>query len=182
MKQAAAIPYNLRCHSRVVGECYLRPRQVQSKTTLSESDEDDEPCLPETGKDEEPPLPEGGNVEIETAAKVSGEGAHGLQLEAFLVAVKRLDSSLPKPRLQFVGSCRNKSDEERLQMLKDKAIELNVNEQVEFHKNVTYRCSVLFMQRGKFDNNTRLVKSPSLMYNPREESLTRLEKEEQQRT
>ncbi|RYR03218.1 hypothetical protein Ahy_B06g082071 isoform A [Arachis hypogaea] len=155
---------------------------IESKTTLSESDEDDEPCLPETGKDEEPPLPEGGNVEIETAAKVSGEGAHGLQLEAFLVAVKRLDSSLPKPRLQFVGSCRNKSDEERLQMLKDKAIELNVNEQVEFHKNVTYRCSVLFMQRGKFDNNTRLVKSPSLMYNPREESLTRLEKEEQQRT
>ncbi|XP_057722360.1 alpha-glucan water dikinase, chloroplastic-like isoform X4 [Arachis stenosperma] len=43
------------------------------------------------------------------------------------------------------------------------------------------RCSVLFMQRGKafYDfqfNNTRLVKSPSLMYDPRERSLTRLEK------
>ncbi|KAL1341307.1 hypothetical protein HN51_027790 [Arachis hypogaea] len=76
---------------------------------------------------------------IISVAQFRPEKAHGLQLEAFSVAVKRLDSSLPKPRLQFVGSCRNKSDEERLQMLKDKAIELNVNEQVEFHKNVTYR-------------------------------------------
>ncbi|KAL1307866.1 hypothetical protein AAHE18_17G064500 [Arachis hypogaea] len=29
MKEAAAIPYNLRCHGRVVGDRYLRPRQVQ---------------------------------------------------------------------------------------------------------------------------------------------------------
>ncbi|XLS93829.1 hypothetical protein HN51_069837 [Arachis hypogaea] len=71
--------------------------------------------------------------------------AHGLQLEAFSVAVKRLDFSLPKSRLQFVGSCRNKSDEERHQMLKNKAIELNVNEQVEFHKNVTYRSVTLHL-------------------------------------
>ncbi|MED6147572.1 asparagine-linked glycosylation protein [Stylosanthes scabra] len=76
---------------------------------------------------------------IISVAQFRPEKAHGLQLEAFSVAVKRLDSSLPKPRLQFVGSCRNKSDKERLQILKDKAIELNVNEQVEFHKNITYR-------------------------------------------
>ncbi|KAL5160825.1 GDP-Man:Man(3)GlcNAc(2)-PP-Dol alpha-1,2-mannosyltransferase [Glycine soja] len=65
--------------------------------------------------------------------------AHTLQLEAFSAAIKRLDPSLPKPKFQIVGSCRNKSDEDRLQMLKEKAIELNVNEHVEFHKNVTYR-------------------------------------------
>lgn len=44
-----------------------------------------------------------------------------------------------KPKLQFVGSCRNKSDDERLQMLKEKAIELNVDKHVEFYKNLTYR-------------------------------------------
>ncbi|KAL5062412.1 hypothetical protein RYX36_024149 [Vicia faba] len=76
---------------------------------------------------------------IISVAQFRPEKAHSLQLEAFSVAVKRLDSGLPKPKLQFVGSCRNRSDEDRLQMLKEKAIELNVNEQVEFHKNVTYR-------------------------------------------
>ncbi|KOM25268.1 hypothetical protein LR48_Vigan66s002100 [Vigna angularis] len=65
--------------------------------------------------------------------------AHTLQLEAFSAAIKRLDPTLPKPKFQIVGSCRNKSDDDRLQMLKKKAIELNISEQVEFHKNVTYR-------------------------------------------
>ncbi|QHN91245.1 uncharacterized protein DS421_17g573200 [Arachis hypogaea] len=89
MKEAAAIPYNLRCHGRVVGERYLRPRHVQldhsSNKPLSvnhnskkrrsrrrqkpcdpplpECDKDEEPSLPEGGKDENPPLPEGGNDE-----------------------------------------------------------------------------------------------------------------------
>ncbi|KAK2406850.1 asparagine-linked glycosylation protein [Trifolium repens] len=76
---------------------------------------------------------------IISVAQFRPEKAHSLQLEAFSLAIKRLESALPKPKLQFVGSCRNKSDDERLQRLKDKAIELNVNEQVEFHKNVTYR-------------------------------------------
>lgn len=44
-----------------------------------------------------------------------------------------------RPKLQFVGSCRNKSDEERLQNLKNKAIELKVDGDVEFHKNLMYR-------------------------------------------
>lgn len=65
--------------------------------------------------------------------------AHGLQLEAFAAAIGKLDAHLPRPKLQFVGSCRNKSDEERLQSLKDKAIELKVDRDVEFHKNVMYR-------------------------------------------
>ncbi|KAK2423353.1 GDP-Man:Man(3)GlcNAc(2)-PP-Dol alpha-1,2-mannosyltransferase [Trifolium repens] len=76
---------------------------------------------------------------IISVAQFRPEKAHSLQLEAFSLAIKRLESGLPKPKLQFVGNCRNKSDDERLQRLKEKAIELNVNEQVEFHKNVTYR-------------------------------------------
>lgn len=69
----------------------------------------------------------------------SVDQAHPLQLEAFSVALKKLDARLPKPKLQFVGSCRNKSDEERLQNLKDKAVELKVDGNVEFHKNLMYR-------------------------------------------
>lgn len=58
---------------------------------------------------------------------------------AFSVAIRNLDADLPRPKLQFVGSCRNKSDEERLQNLKDKAIQLKLEGDVEFHKNVMYR-------------------------------------------
>ncbi|WVZ16672.1 hypothetical protein V8G54_009654 [Vigna mungo] len=76
---------------------------------------------------------------IISVAQFRPEKAHTLQLEAFSAAIKRLDPSLPKPKFQIVGSCRNKSDDDRLQMLKKKAIELNISEQVEFHKNVTYR-------------------------------------------
>lgn len=65
--------------------------------------------------------------------------AHPLQLEAFSVAIRKLDPDLPRPKLQFVGSCRHKSDEERLQKLKDKAVELKVDGDVQFHKNVMYR-------------------------------------------
>lgn len=65
--------------------------------------------------------------------------AHTVQLEAFALAIKKLRSDLPRPKLQFVGSCRNKSDEDRLQSLKDKAVELEVEKDVEFHKNIMYR-------------------------------------------
>ncbi|KAK3229351.1 hypothetical protein Dsin_001232 [Dipteronia sinensis] len=76
---------------------------------------------------------------IISVAQFRPEKAHPLQLEAFSVAIKKLDQDLPRPKLQFVGSCRNKSDEERLQNLKDKAVELKVDGDVEFHKNVMYR-------------------------------------------
>ena len=65
--------------------------------------------------------------------------AHTLQLEAFSFALKKLDADLPRPKLQFVGSCRNKSDEERLQNLKNRAIELKVDGDVEFYRNLMYR-------------------------------------------
>ncbi|XP_008233777.1 PREDICTED: GDP-Man:Man(3)GlcNAc(2)-PP-Dol alpha-1,2-mannosyltransferase [Prunus mume] len=78
-------------------------------------------------------------AKIISVAQFRPEKAHGLQLEAFAAAIGKLDAHLPRPKLQFVGSCRNKSDEERLQSLKDKAIELKVDGDVEFHKNVMYR-------------------------------------------
>ncbi|KAM3287763.1 GDP-Man:Man(3)GlcNAc(2)-PP-Dol alpha-1,2-mannosyltransferase isoform X1 [Capsicum chacoense] len=64
--------------------------------------------------------------------------AHPLQLEAFAVAIKKLDQDLPRPKIQLVGSCRNEADEKRLQNLKDLAIKLDVDDHVEFHKNVLY--------------------------------------------
>lgn len=68
--------------------------------------------------------------------------AHMLQLEAFAAAIKILDADLPRPKLQFVGSCRNEADEKRLQCLKDRAKELKLDSDVEFHKNVTYRSAL----------------------------------------
>ncbi|MED6110526.1 hypothetical protein PIB30_043779 [Stylosanthes scabra] len=82
MKQPPAIPYNLRCHGRVVGKRYLRPRQVPLDHSHSEllpvnccskkhqprrrSCQRKNPCdppLPEGGKDKEAPLAEGGKDE-----------------------------------------------------------------------------------------------------------------------
>ncbi|XP_058207285.1 GDP-Man:Man(3)GlcNAc(2)-PP-Dol alpha-1,2-mannosyltransferase [Rhododendron vialii] len=87
-------------------------------------------------------LPLGRPVESPTIISVAQfrpEKAHALQLEAFSVAIRKIDDGMPRPRLQFVGSCRNKADEERLQNLKNLAIDLKVEEDVEFYKNVMYR-------------------------------------------
>ncbi|CAA3028127.1 GDP-Man:Man(3) c(2)-PP-Dol alpha-1,2-mannosyltransferase-like [Olea europaea subsp. europaea] len=75
---------------------------------------------------------------IISVAQFRPEKAHLLQLEAFAVAVKNLDADLPRPKLQFVGSCRNEADEKRLQDLRDRANQLKVDSDVEFHKNVLY--------------------------------------------
>lgn len=76
---------------------------------------------------------------IISVAQFRPEKAHTLQLEAFSVALGKLDDAdFPRPKLQFVGSCRNKSDEARLQNLKNRAVELKVDADVEFYKNVTY--------------------------------------------
>ncbi|KAJ8541838.1 hypothetical protein K7X08_002654 [Anisodus acutangulus] len=75
---------------------------------------------------------------IVSVAQFRPEKAHPLQLEAFAVAIRKLDQDLPRPKLQLVGSCRNEADEKRLQNLKDLAIKLNVDDHVEFHKNVLY--------------------------------------------
>ncbi|KAL6509332.1 asparagine-linked glycosylation protein [Orobanche gracilis] len=78
-------------------------------------------------------------VKIISVAQFRPEKAHQLQLEAFAIAITNLDSDLPKPKLQFVGSCRNEADEKRLQHLKNRTNELKLDSDVEFHKNVTYR-------------------------------------------
>ncbi|KAM3246958.1 GDP-Man:Man(3)GlcNAc(2)-PP-Dol alpha-1,2-mannosyltransferase [Capsicum annuum] len=75
---------------------------------------------------------------IVSVAQFRPEKAHPLQLEAFAVAIKKLDQDLPRPKIQLVGSCRNEADEKRLQNLKDLAIKLDVDDHVEFHKNVLY--------------------------------------------
>ncbi|KAI3992850.1 hypothetical protein MKX01_028149 [Papaver californicum] len=76
---------------------------------------------------------------IISVAQFRPEKAHTLQLEAFSVALEKLDPNSPRPKLQFVGSCRNQEDEQRLQRLKEKAIELNVEKDVEFYRNLLYR-------------------------------------------
>uniref|UniRef100_A0A0E0MP25 GDP-Man:Man(3)GlcNAc(2)-PP-Dol alpha-1,2-mannosyltransferase n=1 Tax=Oryza punctata TaxID=4537 RepID=A0A0E0MP25_ORYPU len=74
-----------------------------------------------------------------SVAQFRPEKAHGLQLEAFAIALEKLSPEFPKPKLQFVGSCRNKEDLERLQKLKDRSTELHIDELVEFHKDISYR-------------------------------------------
>uniref|UniRef100_A0A2P2KPE2 ALG11 mannosyltransferase N-terminal domain-containing protein n=1 Tax=Rhizophora mucronata TaxID=61149 RepID=A0A2P2KPE2_RHIMU len=87
-----------------------------------------------------------------SVAQFRPEKAHPLQLEALSLAIKKLGGDFPRPKLQFVGSCRNKADEERLQNLQDKAIELNIKQFVEFHKNVTYRFKSIFNNFDFYDN------------------------------
>ncbi|TYH58367.1 hypothetical protein ES332_D08G149100v1 [Gossypium tomentosum] len=86
---------------------------------------------------------------IISVAQFRPEKAHSLQLEAFSVAIKKLDEHSRRPKLQFVGSCRNKSDKERLKNLKDKAVQLNIQDDVEFHKNVMYWDLVSLLGGGQ---------------------------------
>uniref|UniRef100_A0A803M3V9 GDP-Man:Man(3)GlcNAc(2)-PP-Dol alpha-1,2-mannosyltransferase n=2 Tax=Chenopodium quinoa TaxID=63459 RepID=A0A803M3V9_CHEQI len=76
---------------------------------------------------------------IISVAQFRPEKAHPLQLQAFAKAISKLDAGLPKPKLQLVGSCRNEADEDRLQKLKEMAVKLKVENDVEFHKNILYK-------------------------------------------
>ncbi|CAH9067873.1 unnamed protein product [Cuscuta europaea] len=75
---------------------------------------------------------------IISVAQFRPEKAHPLQLEALALAIKKLEAHLPRPKLQLVGSCRNEADENRLQNLKGMAKKLNIEYDVEFHKNLMY--------------------------------------------
>jgi len=88
--------------------------------------------------------------------------AHPLQLEAFSLAIRRLDADMPRPILQFVGSCRNKFDEDRLQKLQDKAVELNVDGDVQFYKNVMYRLVQAFYNLDPYCSHFLLLKTEEL--------------------
>ncbi|OAY80011.1 GDP-Man:Man(3)GlcNAc(2)-PP-Dol alpha-1,2-mannosyltransferase [Ananas comosus] len=74
-----------------------------------------------------------------SVAQFRPEKAHTLQLEAFSLAFQTLEPKCHRPKLQFVGSCRNEEDLDRLQRLKERTRELNMDEYVEFHKDVMYR-------------------------------------------
>ncbi|CAO2838368.1 unnamed protein product [Amaranthus hypochondriacus] len=76
---------------------------------------------------------------IISVAQFRPEKAHPLQLQAFAKAISKIGPGLCRPKLQLVGSCRNKADENRLQKLKELAVELKVEKDVEFHKNIMYR-------------------------------------------
>ncbi|KAI3944881.1 hypothetical protein MKW92_034613, partial [Papaver armeniacum] len=64
---------------------------------------------------------------------------HTLQLDAFSVAIEKLDPNSPRPKLQFMGSCRNQEEEQRLQKLKERDIEPKAEKDVEFYRNLMYR-------------------------------------------
>ncbi|KAH0930543.1 hypothetical protein HID58_016270, partial [Brassica napus] len=72
-----------------------------------------------------------------SVAQFRPEKAHMLQ--GLFTSLKKLERDVPRPKLQFVGSCRNESDEERLQKLKDRADELKLDGDVEFYKKAMYR-------------------------------------------
>lgn len=69
-----------------------------------------------------------------------------MQLEAFAKVIQKLDagnfperSSSGSIQLKLVGSCRNKEDEDRVEKLKLRCIDLGIAEHVEFLVNVPYR-------------------------------------------
>ncbi|CAD5185729.1 unnamed protein product [Musa acuminata subsp. malaccensis] len=85
---------------------------------------------------------------IISVAQFRPEKAHSLQLEAFAQSVGILDQDMPRPKLQFVGSCRNKQDEERLQKLKERRRELNLDNFEEFRRDAANREYQRSSERG----------------------------------
>ncbi|XP_057818642.1 GDP-Man:Man(3)GlcNAc(2)-PP-Dol alpha-1,2-mannosyltransferase isoform X2 [Cryptomeria japonica] len=81
-----------------------------------------------------------------SVAQFRPEKAHGIQLESFAIAVRRVKLEAPDqpdvqiiPRLQLVGSCRNKEDQNRLLGLKMKCVELGISKHVDFFENASYK-------------------------------------------
>ena len=74
------------------------------------------------------------------------EKAHDLQLEAYALALKQAESSsrssnlkgILSSKLVLVGGCRNEVDKQRVADLKQKAQNMGILNQVEFHVNVPY--------------------------------------------
>lgn len=69
-----------------------------------------------------------------------------MQLEAFTRVIQELNTGdfsektrTGSVQLKLVGSCRNKEDEDRVEKLKLRCLELGIAQQVEFLVNVPYR-------------------------------------------
>ncbi|XP_031473711.1 GDP-Man:Man(3)GlcNAc(2)-PP-Dol alpha-1,2-mannosyltransferase isoform X1 [Nymphaea colorata] len=80
-----------------------------------------------------------------SVAQFRPEKAHALQIDAFALVIKKLQADAPRPKLQFVGSCRNSQDKKRLSQLKEKCAQLNIKEDVEFYEDLKYRDLVLLL-------------------------------------
>ncbi|XP_057292295.1 GDP-Man:Man(3)GlcNAc(2)-PP-Dol alpha-1,2-mannosyltransferase-like [Hydractinia symbiolongicarpus] len=77
--------------------------------------------------------------QIISVAQFRPEKNHLMQLNIFKDFQKQLKKEeKEKYKLLLVGSCRDKGDEARVQMLKDKAKQLHINKYVSFHLNVSY--------------------------------------------
>ncbi|KAL3685039.1 hypothetical protein R1sor_003061 [Riccia sorocarpa] len=87
------------------------------------------------------------NGYIISVAQFRPEKAHGLQLEAFRLALEILhqSSDFQDVQLKVVGSCRNEEDEKRVQTLRDECKRLKIEAHVDFCVNVTYRELVEFL-------------------------------------
>ena len=77
--------------------------------------------------------------QIISVAQFRPEKNHSLQLQVFK---KFLDNKSEEHcknfKLLLIGSCRNEGDENRVQLLKAEARNLEISNQVEFHLNITY--------------------------------------------
>lgn len=86
------------------------------------------------------------NTYFISVAQFRPEKAHGVQLEAFTRVIQELNTGdfsektrTGSVQLKLVGSCRNKEDEDRVEKLKLRCLELGIAQQVEFLVNVPYR-------------------------------------------
>jgi len=97
-----------------------------------------------------------GNVEKELAivsvAQFRPEKDHPLQLQAFKLVLDRL--SLPNLRLHLVGGVRNEEDKERVRILRQMAIDLNIAGQVDFHVDMPYADLLSMLGRSAFGLHT----------------------------
>ena len=75
---------------------------------------------------------------IVSVAQFRPEKNHALQLQAFCELKQRLGKTNVRPELVLVGGCRNDGDNQRVQMLKKLAEELQIANDVRFELNVSY--------------------------------------------
>lgn len=91
-----------------------------------------------------------GNAEKERAivsvAQFRPEKDHPLQLQAFKLVLDKL--TLPNLRLHLVGGVRNEEDKERVRVLRQMAIDLNIADQVDFHVDMPYADLLCMLGRS----------------------------------
>ena len=79
-----------------------------------------------------------GRAAVVSIAQFRPEKAHGLQLEAFSVLLKKRPELKGVARLVLAGACRHADDETRLKALKGQAAGLGIEKHVRFEVNVPF--------------------------------------------